>query len=492
MKAAIVGIIAAANVAAGANLYAELADLPVDASGRLLNHMVIFNENCVEQAEEVASDLRPSGLAVGTLAEALELESSQAESCHELVCLEKGTQLDLVPHWNSHQEVKRGDLRRAMTVHGCNKLEVGFISNYPTEETLTLNWVHPTTGEEQFNGKLDYGEKSIHWITSFLGHEFVARTEGGELIQRWTMAHNGVYLVGTRDTRVGLKSFADKDFKRTFDNEWRRHDKVVKRYSEQGFGKGKLPPDAWGSIGAYYHNNKPSFVREQWDKSGGLFVNWWEADVDILLPPWKLKKSWQRMLMPQVQRWFGSEPLEPTDIYGMRRYTNGSRLIMHVDREKTHALSMIINVDQLNLREEWAVEINNHNDETHNVVMGPGEVVYYESAACLHGRMRPLMGDGYVNLFVHYRPIGDDEWYTRPGGLADDEVVKNSPDKFYEMRSKEDLFNLWKGLNAPLGLHTNMAAQQERLAEAAEEQRIAAEMNRAAGRAAGVGASGEL
>ena len=36
-----------------------------------------------------------------------------------------------------------------------------------------------------------------------------------------------------------------------------------------------------------------------------------------------------------------------------------------------------------------------------------------ESAKCLHGRNTPLEGGAYINLFTHYRPAGDPEWYLR-------------------------------------------------------------------------------
>ena len=45
--------------------------------------------------------------------------------------------------------------------------------------------------------------------------------------------------------------------------------------------------------------------------------------------------------------------------------------------------------------------------------MDEGDIVYYESARCLHGRMRPLDGAFYVNLFAHYRPVGDRAWFTK-------------------------------------------------------------------------------
>ena len=39
--------------------------------------------------------------------------------------------------------------------------------------------------------------------------------------------------------------------------------------------------------------------------------------------------------------------------------------------------------------------------------------VYYESAKSLHGRNTPLQSGRYINLFTHYRPLNDPEWYKR-------------------------------------------------------------------------------
>jgi hypothetical protein len=114
-----------------------------------------------------------------------------------------------------------------------------------------------------------------------------------------------------------------------------------------------------------------------------------------------------------VEAWVGV-PLELTDIYGMRRYEDGARLLTHVDREKTHATSLIVNIAQGEIREPWKIEIYDFADRLHEVEMDPGDIVYYESARCLHGRMQPLRGGYYVNLFAHYRPIGDDRWFLKP------------------------------------------------------------------------------
>lgn len=128
-----------------------------------------------------------------------------------------------------------------------------------------------------------------------------------------------------------------------------------------------------------------------------------------------MKKVLQLRLLEMVQAWAG-EPVEETVMYGLRQYVQGARLLSHVDRVATHAVSLIVNVAQGNLTEPWPVEVQDHADRMHEVVMQPGDVVYYESAKALHGRNRPMMGDNayYVNLFTHYRPVGDDQWYTKP------------------------------------------------------------------------------
>jgi hypothetical protein len=88
--------------------------------------------------------------------------------------------------------------------------------------------------------------------------------------------------------------------------------------------------------------------------------------------------------------------------------------LTHVDRHTTHALSLIVNVAQGGLGKPWPVEVYDHGGRLHEIVMEPGDVVYYESAKNLHGRNRPLEGKDayYVNLFTHYRPVaeGDDWW----------------------------------------------------------------------------------
>jgi len=105
-----------------------------------------------------------------------------------------------------------------------------------------------------------------------------------------------------------------------------------------------------------------------------------------------------------------------------------------------------------------------------------GDIVYYESAKCLHGRNKPLKGEGsyYVNLFTHYRPTGDPQWFEKPNpegtpeplidvgecrlegsindvgvGAAkcdDGNIGQYLSPSLFKATSGEDLFNWWKSV----------------------------------------------
>jgi hypothetical protein len=118
---------------------------------------------------------------------------------------------------------------------------------------------------------------------------------------------------------------------------------------QHGFNKVKVPLGVFGSIRTYYYNNRFNLAREDWGGKG-LYVNWWEADPMMIQPPFGLKRKWHDGLKPLAEEWIGGVELEETDLYGMRKYQKGAKLLKHVDREATHAISMIINVDQVHTK----------------------------------------------------------------------------------------------------------------------------------------------
>ena len=103
--------------------------------------------------------------------------------------------------------------------------------------------------------------------------------------------------------------------------------------------------------------------------------------------------------------------LEETLLFGVRVYTEGAVLDEHVDTLGTHVVSLILNVGQENVREDWPLTIKDVNGKRHLVSMEPGDMVLYESAKCQHGRPIALKGEAYANMFVHYKPkAGWDFW----------------------------------------------------------------------------------
>ena len=111
------------------------------------------------------------------------------------------------------------------------------------------------------------------------------------------------------------------------------------------------------------------------------------------------------------------------------RYTRGAWLAGHVDHTKTHVLSAIINLGQ-KVEEPWPLDIVDYEKRPHRVILKPGDLVWYESSrytfsasirallvqllmasSCrlMHGRVQPLKGDYYDNIFVHWTPQNDTE-----------------------------------------------------------------------------------
>ena len=293
----------------------------------------------------------------------------------------------------------------------CQRVESGWV-NYHTDDIL-MNWIK-FDGTKVPLGVLERGEKKTIWQTTSLGHRFILEDKStGEVLYDERILHEGFKVIGDSGTGVG-KNNTDPtiEIKRTLDAEWDRAHRVKRTFTELGFAVGRVTDDLWASIVTYYNANEMNFHNEEWMKKGGVHVNWWEVDAYMIGIPWRLKRYWQSRLMKLVESWSGTK-LENTDIYGMRRYEHGARLLTHVDREQTHAASMIINIAQSGIRQPWAIEIYDFAGRLHEIEMEPGDIVYYESARCLHGRMMPLNGSYYVNLFTHYRPVGDPDWFRK-------------------------------------------------------------------------------
>ncbi len=128
--------------------------------------------------------------------------------------------------------------------------------------------------------------------------------------------------------------------------------------------------------------------------------------------------------LKELHEQWGGMKLEPTSAYGVRLYQNGSSLVMHQDKVQTHVISSIVHIahkyDDPN--QPWPIEIEDHDGNLHSVVLETGQMLFYESAKCLHGRMTALKGQYYGSIFLHYAPVDKSIWdYTV------DDIIANIP-----------------------------------------------------------------
>jgi len=134
----------------------------------------------------------------------------------------------------------------------------------------------------------------------------------------------------------------------------------------------------------------------------------------------KLQQEIYREMRQRAQAWIKNRvELIGTSIYGIRKYTNGAKLMPHLDHMETHVISAILNIAQ-QVEEPWPLQIVDHDGKHHKIYLKPGEMasapklkrrtmdwltqVWYESASLVHARSKPLNGSAFENLFVHYMP----------------------------------------------------------------------------------------
>ena len=114
--------------------------------------------------------------------------------------------------------------------------------------------------------------------------------------------------------------------------------------------------------------------------------------------------------LKQAHEDWGGMPLKKAACYGIRVYQPRSYLFNHIDSIGTHVVSSTICVDE-RLNSDWPLYVEDLDGNPHEVVMKPGEMVFYESARLRHGRPYALDGDYCANIFVHYTPL---DWELPP------------------------------------------------------------------------------
>ena len=193
----------------------------------------------------------------------------------------------------------------------------------------------------------------------------------------------------------------------------------VPRFTENGFQKVQIPAELWEPLSAYYNKMIPTMVevtyksrhidnRQQVEDNGDKsFLRpvspLFEMEFDS-----QLLEQVKRVLKPLAEAWSGLL-LDFVSTSNVRRYTNGSVVAAHLDGIGHLVIGAIMNMGQ-EVEEDWPLYVKDHQGGDHQVLLKPGEMLWFESARLVHGRLKPLNGKFYDNLFVYFKPRG--AWYT--------------------------------------------------------------------------------
>ena len=186
--------------------------------------------------------------------------------------------------------------------------------------------------------------------------------------------------------------------------------RMVPKFTEFGFHLGRLPDEVFQKLTKALDD-----ALARWDDVHS------EGSIDVIYNPPGLDPKFahigplQREVHEDLQAlheaWGGMD-LRPTSAYGIRLYQNGSSLVMHHDKVHTHVISSIVHIghEYDDPNEPWPIEIEDHYGNLHAVNLQPGDMLFYESAKCLHGRMRTFRGRHYSSIFLHYQPVDKSIW----------------------------------------------------------------------------------
>ena len=175
---------------------------------------------------------------------------------------------------------------------------------------------------------------------------------------------------------------------------------VVPNFTQYGWAVTKAPIDLTQEIQEYLRDNFSLAHPEGDDRA--IVGDYPTVMVD--LPPDLTHKALQRLL-PYTESFAGGVALQPQAGYGLRLYANTSQLYMHLDKIATHVISCIYHIDHSADAKPWPLVIEDFEGVTQKVVLQTGDILFYESAKCLHGRPIPFDGSWFTSLFLHYSPI---------------------------------------------------------------------------------------
>lgn len=179
---------------------------------------------------------------------------------------------------------------------------------------------------------------------------------------------------------------------------------LVPNYTEHGFGLARCPQDLLIALQNGIHDG----LQKAEDHGRTLQSEYKIPAIEAPNAPWMIRRpDLTKRVLEELQHYaetWANVPLTPSVAYGFRLYRNESQLYMHVDKPQTHIISFILHIDSSDDAEPWPIIIEDFHGKTHEVILTPGDILFYESSKCWHGRPKPFRGTWYTSVFVHYRP----------------------------------------------------------------------------------------
>jgi prolyl 4-hydroxylase len=168
-----------------------------------------------------------------------------------------------------------------------------------------------------------------------------------------------------------------------------------------GFEKVKLESDCIDKIKKWMKENEDNFILETGTTSE-VEKNMVSNILDINKAPIELTNNLLKEMKELLTKWICYKSvLKHVATYGIREYTKGSSLGNHYDKKNTHVISAIIHLES---DKPWELYIEDHNFKAHQITVDYGDIIFYESTTCLHGRPIPYEGESYRNMYIHFIP----------------------------------------------------------------------------------------
>lgn len=174
----------------------------------------------------------------------------------------------------------------------------------------------------------------------------------------------------------------------------------MKNFTENGWGLARAPPELLAELKESLHRGLESAPTERFID----VIDAEEVERPLFIRQPELNRKVLSELRPMHEAWSGLS-LTGATAYGLRAYRNNTILNMHVDKVRTHIISSILHIDHSDDSEPWPLFIEDYQGNTNEVVLESGDMLFYESSKCIHGRPRKFNGSWYSSIFIHYFPV---------------------------------------------------------------------------------------